>query len=330
MRPGSRATADRRLAYVETEIARDRGPGIIRRVQTALDLAPDFALILLGYALRRLMHLGDHFWTGLEKLVYFILFPALLFNALAKAALDLSTTAPLIAGGLAAMAAAMALAGLARWLFPLSPMVFASRFQCAFRFNSYIGLAVAAKLHGTVGVVTMGLLVGSMVPFANMAAVWMLARHGEAGFLREVARNPLVLATLAGLVWNLSGLPLPAPIGQFLGRLAEAAIALGLLAVGAALRLRGALGDGGRGAAVWFLAVKLLGMPAAALGIAAVLHLSGIQFDTLLAFAALPTASSAYILAQRMGGDGPGVAWLISASTLAAMATLPLWLGVLG
>ena len=41
----------------------------------------------------------------------------------------------------------------------------------------------------------------------------------------------------------------------------------------------------------------------------------------------LPTASSAYILAQRMGGDGRSVAWLISAGTLAAMVTLPLWLG---
>ena len=46
-------------------------------------------------------------------------------------------------------------------------------------------------------------------------------------------------------------------------------------------------------------------------------------------FGALPTASSAYILAMRMGGDGPGVAWLISASTLAAMVTLPLWLTLL-
>jgi len=296
-------------------------------VNTALALAPDFALILLGYALRRAMHLGDHFWNGLEKLVYFVLFPALLFNALAKANLDLATAAPLVGGGLLAMGAGMALGGSARWLFPVKPIVFASQFQCAFRFNSYIGLAVAAKLHGAAGIAAMGLLVGAMVPFANLAAVWMLARHGETGVLRELLRNPLVLATFAGLAWNLSGLALPGPAGQFLGRLAEAAIALGLLAVGAALRLRGALDkNGGRGAAGWFLAVKLVGMPAAALAIARQLGLSGLYFDTLLAFAALPTASSAYILAQRMGGDGAGVAWLISAGTLLSMATLPLWL----
>lgn len=86
---------------------------------------------------------------------------------------------------------------------------------------------------------------------------------------------------------------MPVPAGHFLGRLAEAAIALGLLAVGAALRL------------------------------------SGVHFDVVMAFAALPTASSAYILTQRMGGDGPRVAWLISASTLLGMATLPLWFTLL-
>ena len=61
----------------------------------------------------------------------------------------------------------------------------------------------------------------------------MLARNGGVSLWRELAKNPLVLATLAGLMWNVVGLPLPEAAGQFLGRLAEAAIALGLLAVGA-------------------------------------------------------------------------------------------------
>ena len=229
-------------------------------MNTALTLLPDFALILLGYALRRWMALGDHFWSGLEKLVYFVLFPALLFSAITKTPLTFAAV-PLIGTGAAAMAGAMLLALLARPLFPITPLSFASQFQCAFRFNSYIGLAVAAKLHGAAGIAAMGLLAGGMVPFANIAAVGMLARHGETSVGRELAKNPLFLATLVSLGWNLAGLPIPAPVGHFLGRLAEAAIALGLLAVGAALRLRGALGRDGRGAAAYLLAVKLLAMP---------------------------------------------------------------------
>jgi predicted permease len=298
-------------------------------VGTALALLPDFALILLGYALRRWMvALGDHFWTGLEKLVYFVLFPALLFSAITKTPLSFAAV-PLIGVGATAMLGAMLLALLARPLFALTPISFASQFQCAFRFNTYIGLAVAAKLHGAAGIAAMGLLAGAMVPLANLAAVWMLARHGEVSVWRELAKNPLFLATLAALAWNLAGLTLPAPAGQFLGRLAEAAIALGLLAVGAALKLRGSLGPSGRGAAAYFLAIKLLAMPLIVLLVAPYVGLDGIHFDIALVFAALPTASSAYILAQRMGGDGTRVAWLISAGTLLGMLSLPLWLVLL-
>jgi predicted permease len=175
----------------------------------------------------------------------------------------------------------------------------------------------------------MGLLAGGMVPFANIAAVWMLARHGSTSVWRELAKNPLFLATLVALLWNLAGFGVPASVGHFLGRLAEAAIALGLLAVGAALKLRGTLGADGRGAAAYLLTVKLVGMPLIALVVARQIGLSGIHFDVALVFAALPTASSAYILAQRMGGDGTRVAWLISASTLLGMVSLPLWLGLL-
>lgn len=296
---------------------------------TALALLPDFALILLGFALRRVMHLGDHFWSGLEKLVYFVLFPALLFHALVKNVIDWQAAPPLVISGAAAMGVGMLLGFAARGLFTLTPISFASQFQCAFRFNSYIGFAVAGSLHGAAGIAAMGILTGAMVPLANFAAVWMLARHGSTGVLRELARNPLVLATLAGLLWNVGGWPVPAPALGFLGRLSEAAIALGLLTVGAALKIRGAFGGGGRAAAAWFVAAKLVGMPAAALLIARGLGLAGLYFDIVVAFAALPTASSAYILTQRMGGDGARVAWLISATTLAAMLTLPAWLSVL-
>lgn len=297
-------------------------------MHTALTLLPDFALILLGYGLRRWAALGDHFWVGLERLIYFVLFPALLFNAITRTPLA-SSAIPLIGTGMAAMLGAMALALAAQPFVRLTPISFASQFQCAFRYNTYIGLAVAAKLHGAAGIAAMGLLAGGMVPLANIAAVWMLARHSEASVWRELSRNPLFLTTLVALLWNFGGLGVPAPIGQFLGRLGEAAIAMGLLAVGAALKLRGTLGHEGRGVAAWLLLVKLVAMPLIALMVARTIGLSGTHFDIAIVFAALPTASSAYILAQRMGGDGTRVAWLISASTLLAMLTLPLWLAFL-
>lgn len=305
-------------------------------MSSVLLLLPDFALILLGFGLRRKMNLGETFWSGLEKLVYFVLFPALLFFAIARTRIDFAAAAPFIASGMAAMLGGIVLGMLARPMLDARStgeanprrMVFASRFQCAFRFNSYIGLAVAGNLHGEAGIAAMGILIGAMVPLANLASVWMLARHGQLGVMRELVRNPLILGTLAGLLFNLSGAELPAVAGQFLARLSEASIALGLLAVGAALQMRG---ESARHLpSAFLLGVKLFAVPAVAWVAARALGLQGIYFDVVVMFGALPTASSAYILAMRMGGDGPGVAWLISASTLLAMLTMPLWLVALG
>jgi hypothetical protein len=210
----------------------------------------------------------------------------------------------------------------------LGPMAFASRLQCAYRFNTYVGMAVAGKLHGAAGIAAMGALAGAMVPFANIMAVGMLARHGQGGLLRELSRNPLVLATVAGLLCNLAGLDLPVPVQQFLQRLADASIALGLLAVGAALRWGHS--EGRWAGSVWLVGVKLLALPAVAWGLARLLGLEGLALQVAVLFAALPSASSAYILAMRMGGDGPGVAWLISATTVLAVLTLTFWLAWLG
>ena len=290
---------------------------------TALLLLPDFALILLGAAIRRWMHLGDHFWNGLEKLIYFILFPALLINAIARTRLDLIVALPLLTTAFMAMIGGMVLGLLPKLFVPLPAMTFASVFQCGYRFNSYVGLAVAGILFGATGIATMGLIVGAAVPLANLVSVWMLARHGELALWREIVRNPLILATVCGFVLNLSGFLPPAPLQAFLGRLADASIALGLIAVGAALRLQSMPGI--KGLAVWFMFVKLIALPCIAFVIGRSLGLSGLNYQVVVLFAALPTASSAYILAMRMGGDGRSVAWLISATTLASMITLPVW-----
>lgn len=292
-------------------------------ISTALLLLPDFALILLGAAIRRWMHLGDHFWSGVEKLVYFILFPALLINAIVKTRLDLGAALPLLATAFAAMAGGMLLGLLPKLFVKLPPLTFASVFQCGYRFNSYIALAIAGMLFGAPGIATMGLIVGAAVPVANLVSVWMLARHGEVGLWREVARNPLIWGTATGFLLNLAGFVPPGPLQAFLGRLADASIALGLITVGAALRLDGVAGV--RAISLWLLAVKLLALPVIAALVGYRLGLEGLNYQVAVLFAALPTASSAYILAMRMGGDGRSVAWLISATTLGSMLTLPLW-----
>ncbi len=289
-------------------------------------LVPDFALIALGFLLRRHGGFGEAFWRGLERFVYYVLFPALLFGALARGRIEFAAAGGLIAAGVAFTFAGIVLGYLARPLFAPPPMVFASGFQCAFRFNSYIGLAILGGLHGLDGIAAFGLLLGVLIPLVNAVAVWALAHHGDAKVVRELARNPLILSTLAGIAWAALGWPLPAIVGTTLNFVGAAALPVGLIAVGAGLQLL-ALTERKRLLA-YLVAVKLLAVPAVAYAVGRSLGLQGAYFDAALVLAALPTASSAYILATQMGGDGRLVASVITLDIVVAIATLPGWLAL--
>ena len=293
-------------------------------MSVALLLFPDFALILLGVLLKRYARFELAFWTGLERMVYFVLFPSLLFSSTATAKLDFDATAGLIGACLVAMGTGLLLGYLARPVFKPDPQVFASGVQCTFRFNSYIALALAGRLGGSDGIALMAVVIGISVPLANAAAVFALARHQKTNVLGEMVRNPLIIATVGGLALNLLGVHLPEFVLATFQRLGAASIALGLIAVGAGLRLGGVIVE--RPTLAWFLAVKLLAAPFVAWLFVRHFELPPLQREIAVLFAALPTASSAYILAVRMGGNGAIVAFLISAGTVLSVVTLPLWI----
>ena len=291
-------------------------------------LLPDFTLIACGYLICRHTPLDRKVWDGAEKLVYFLLFPALLFSSILRNPLSPGAVAPLAASGVAVVGCGIALAyALGRWP-GVDARLHASGAQTAFRFNSYVSLALAERLAGTPGVAWTALLVALCVPLCNIAAVWPLARQGGHGFWRELARNPLILSTGAGLLFNLLGLRLPELATTTLGRIGNAALPLGLMAVGAGLRM-GALREG-PGLAASLLAIRHAVLPALAIALVVALALPPAQQAIVVAFAALPTASSAYVLAARMGGHGGYVAGLVTLSTLIGMAGLPLALLALG
>lgn len=290
-------------------------------------LLPDFALIVCGYLICRYTALDRPVWDGAERLVYYVLFPALLFNAIVRNPLNPGDLLQFGGAGLAVVGAGIALAYALRAVPGVNPLLHASGAQTAFRFNSYIGLALAERLAGAPGVAWQALLVSLCVPLCNVAAVWPLARQGGHGYLRELARNPLILATVAGLLANLAGLRLPELASITLSRIGAAALPIGLMAVGAGLRF-GALREGPRLAAA-LMAIRHLALPALAIALALALALPPGQQAVLVAFAALPTASSAYVLATRMGGHGSYVAGLVTVSTLLGMLGLPAALALL-
>jgi hypothetical protein len=297
------------------------------KMSVAAILVPDFTLILLGFLLMRLTDWGPQFWSGLERMIYYILFPALLFYSTARTHFDFASTGTMLQIALASSIAGIALGWLAKPLFRAGPMVFESGVQTAFRFNSYIALAAASRLGGEQGTSLMALIIGFAVPLCNMAAVHALV-HKSGNLLAELAKNPLLVATASGMAFNLLGFHLPEIAGAILGRLGNASIAVGLIAVGAGLRLSGL--HEAKGLASYLLAVKLVATPAIGVALAHWCGLPPLQARIVAAFCAMPTASSAYVLAARMGGNGPFVAFLISAGTVLSVFTVPVWLSLIG
>lgn len=294
----------------------------------ALLLLPDFVLIVLGYLLCRHTPLNRALWDGVERLVYYLLFPVLLFSAVLRYPLQLESLLHLGGVGLTIVAAGVALAWSLRAWPTVDARLHASGAQTAFRFNTYVAFAVCERIAGVQGVAWVALLVSVCVPACNVAAVWPLARHGGHGYLRELARNPLIIATVAALLANLAQLQFPALVNLTLQRIGAAALPLGLMAVGAGLRF-GALREG-PGLAAGLMLIRHLLLPVLAIGLVIALDLPALQQAVVVAFAAMPTASSAYVLAARMGGNGSYVAGLVTVSTLLAMPGLPLALALLG
>jgi predicted permease len=302
-------------------------------VQYAQLLFPDFSLILIGYLLCRHTALNRPVWQAVEGLVYYFLFPVLLFQSIVRTPLDLHAASSLIGAGLALSATGIGLAYALPWLPGLRGRIntrdHAACAQIAFRFNSFIGLALAERLAGAQGLQLIAVLIGVCVPLFNMAAVWPMARHTGRGFLGELARNPLIIATTAGLAANLAGLAIPPWLSPTVTRIGAASIALGLMAAGAGMQMQSLLTRGKLlGAGV--LTIRHLLLPVTAFALARAFALGAAESTILLTFAALPTASSCYVLAARMGYNGPYVAGLVTLSTLLGMLSLPLALGVLG
>ena len=288
-------------------------------------LFPDFSLIAIGWLLCRYTALDRKVWDQVESLVYYFLFPTLLFHSIVRSPLDFGATSSLLMAGVGVSLCGVALAYVLPWVPGLGSHLdrrdHAASVQVAFRFNSFICLAMAERLAGPEGLLLIAVLIGVCVPMMNIAAVWPMTRHAQTGFARQLVRNPLIVATVAGLLANVLGFTVPGWLTPTLSRIGAASLALGLLAAGAGMQFA-TLGRG-KVLAASVLSIRHFILPLVAWGLARWLRLDAAQASVLMAFSAVPTASSAYVLAQRMGYNGAFVAGLVTMSTVLGVVSLP-------
>jgi hypothetical protein len=293
-------------------------------VTILLGLLPSFMMVGLGGLVRG--RLSANAWAGLDRLNFEILFPALLFVSAAGRPISLADLARIGPAVWAILLAGLVIGRGARRFGPERFLDFAGAWQTAWRFNTAIAFVAVGTLAGA-DVGHLAVAVGMAVPVANVFAVSALSRGGALGLgatVRRVALNPFLVASVAGVLVGISGVVIPAVVLAPVVMLAQAAIPVALISIGATMNW-GALAklDAFSG---YLCATKLVALPAVAWAGCWILGVEPGLAAVLVMFAALPTASAAHVLAAGFGADRELVATLVAQSTLLAAVTLPLWI----
>lgn len=287
-------------------------------------LLPDFFIIALGALIGS--RIAEASWRHIDGLSYYVLYPALLFSAASSRpiALESLLTIGLFACLIVTVGFLLSLC-VSRLSKESSSQTRGGISQNAWRFNTALGfVAVAALPAEATGV--MAITVGLAIPLANVYAVLTMARNqGRSVYklAREVTLNPFLLASAAGVMAGLVGNPLPDLLMSGVDRLAQAAVPIVLLSLGAALAQATLWPPDGHALSV--NVIKLIALPFLVWLAITLSGQTGLVPASLLLFAALPTASAAHVLAGRYGADRKKVAVAVMQSTAAGLLTLPFW-----
>lgn len=287
-------------------------------------LFPLIAAIVLGYLLKQWRELDDGFWRGLEKLNYYVLFPAMLFNALAYANIEIAVIHRILQVALIAFAIACIFLYILKLYFDTHVRRFGVYVQSIIRFNTYIGIALVATLLPNTGIQIFAIMLAVFIPIVNIISVLAMTPsedHNIKGIFLSLLKNPLVMGCVVAASFNYLDLTLWIGVDNFIKYLGACSLPLGLITVGAALKLSGFKGD--CLSLISCTAGRLIVMPLIVLGLCILFGLTEIETQVLVLFFALPTASASYVLTRVLGGDSEMMANIISLQTIVGLLTLP-------
>jgi hypothetical protein len=292
---------------------------------------PVFAIILAGYAAGRIGLLGRAASETLNRFVYWIALPPLLFLAMAGAPIGQAIHGPFIGAYLGGLLAVWAIgSALGRLIHREGPAVAVMQGMTAsFSNTGYMGIPLFAAAFGERGLAPASLATVIMSAVAVGIAVVALevdrSRRRLAGALRDaalaLARNPLVVSPVAGILVSLAGLTVPLPLERLFDLMGAAASPCALFAIGlflAGQRIGGDLAEVG-----WIGVLKLAWQPLITYILAVTLFpMEPFWQASAVLLAALPTGALTFVVAQRYGVYVHRTSAAILVSTVLSVITL--------
>jgi len=302
-------------------------------VDPLLRVLPVFVVILVGLVGKRLGLLPPEFETPANRLAYYLAVPCLIFLKVADAPFRQVFRPDWIAAALAATALCWVGSLLVSRVLGLEGGTRATFAQASIHSNlGYIGLAVAYYGLGDRGLQVAGVFAAFFMLLNNALSVISLSRYGRASpgigaLLRRVALQPVILASMAGLIWSLFRLPLPSLAAETMKILGAMGLPLALLLIGAGLSLEALRHPLPVGAVT---VIKNVGLPVLGALFLTLAGAGGLERAAAVVLLGSPSATLTLVMAREMGGDTGLAAAAVTASTLASAVTLTLCLALAG
>ena len=299
-------------------------------------ILPIFAVVLLGFGLRRGGLIAAEKWRAVEDLCFWVLFPAILIKVLATADFSQLRLGPPLLSVLL-FVSVMGIITLALWpvlksLSGTGKAQFSSVFQTITRWNGFVALIIALRLFGQESAALIAVILALMTIILQISNLLLLAaftpgkRPSLFAIVMMIAKNPIIVGLVVGVGVNLLGITLWRPLLDSLDLLGRAALGTSLLTIGAGLSLAAALKPSVN--VVIAVVGKLIISPLVMLVIALWFGVSGLPLSILVLCATVPTSMNGYIVTKKMGGDAELYASAATLQTVGSFLTIPAFLAL--
>ena len=296
---------------------------------------PIFLLMVLGFALRKLGVIDDVFASKMNKFVFLVPMPAVLFEELSAVDFPQVWNMKFVLFCFGATLVSIALAAAVSFLWR-DRSIQGEFIQASYRSSAaLLGIAFIQNIYGNAGMAPL-MIIGS-VPLYNVMAVVVLSffqperkkldRGVWKATLKGIATNPIILGIAAGLLWSALRIPLPSVLEKMVSDVGTTATPLGLMAMGASFDLKKAFGKAKP--AVAASAMKLVLFAALFLPLAVWLGFRREELVAILVMLSSATTVSCYVMARNMGHEGVLTSSVVMLTTLFSAFTMTGWLYIL-
>lgn len=296
---------------------------------------PIFLMMLLGMLFRKLGWMDEVFAAKMNKFVFLVPLPVLLFEQLATVDFSEVWDIKFILFCFVVTAISITISTLISLLWK-DRSIKGEFIQATYRSSAaLLGIAFIQNIYGTVGMAPL-MIIGS-VPLYNIMAVVVLSvfKPGNNSFdkalvkktLKGIATNPIIIGIVAGFVWSALKLPMPLILHKTVSSIGATATPMGLMSMGATFEMKKATSKMKPTLVAVFM--KLIGFCAIFLPVAAMLGFRKEQLIAILVMLGSATTVSSFVMARSMGHEGTLSSGVIMMTTLLSAFTLTMWLDVL-